>query len=284
MIKLKPFQRIFTIFHISGLNSFVHFDDEPVEKRSLIVLYLPRVINICINLMITYKFLDERYNAFSIVTPKFNLIILVFSNFLAIFENMCKSHISRAILQTLHRTLDHLELSFKIEYPFEKIKGEFYRKTFLVMSIAFVGLLTNIFIHSDVGITQTSCCLMAVMIMYRNIKVLHIIIYIDFVRFSLSCLNEKIANWKCSKFFIQSKMGYSTEKNSDCSAVQQMKLIHMNLWHVSCYVNSFFGWVIVDHLVGTTISLTYSTYWVFLYATRPEGDPINTIRKYIILV
>lgn len=283
MIKLEPLQSYFTFFYIFGLNSFMRFD-QPLAKRSLIVLYLPRVIYICINLIIAYQFLKEKFNTFSIVTPKFNLIILVFSNFLAIFENMCKSHTSRAILQNVQHILDYLEFSFKIEYPFKKIKREFYRNALLAMSIAFAGLLTNIFITSDIGITKTSCFLVVVMVIYRNIKVLHIVLYIDFVRFSLSCLNEKISYLKCRKFLTKRRMGVLVGRKSDHCAIRQMKFIHMKLWYVSCHVNSFFGWVLIDHLVGTTISLTYSTYWVFLYSTRPEGDPINIIRNYINMI
>lgn len=275
MGKLKPFQNYFTIFYLFGLNSVIRVDN-PCEKRSITVLYLPRIINICISSIIAYRFLEEEFDRFSLAKPKFNLILLFCSNYLAVFENMYQSHFSYAILKFLNHTIDHLSVSFRIEYPFKRFKREYHRKALLMLLIAIGGFVLKYFIHSDIGVTNFNSFLMAVSIIFRNIQMFHVTFYIDFIRYSLASLNEKISNWKCKKMYVKRS---TITRTSELFILQQVRAIHMNLWHVSSCVNSLSGWFLVDHLVGMMVTISDAAYWVFLYATRTDGDLIEMMRK-----
>lgn len=287
MFKLIKFQNYFKIFYIFGLNPLVSFHNRH-SKQSLFFayfVYFPRILNVSYNSVVAYFFIEQTITSKSsadFVLIKLLYIDLILSGFVAVFENIFKSHFCRIILQSVHLTIENLELSLKIKFPYVKFKKCLHKIVVLMLLIIIGGLIIKwtIPIPNNAGINNTNYVLWSFSTLFNNIHLFHILFYIYFIKFTLECLNEKLEVLRRKKAFVSTKIINScVNEITSIYLMQQIKLVHLKLWHVSHRVNTIFGWFLVYYFIETTLIATYTIYWMFFYISTTT-NVITLLRKY----
>lgn len=274
MFKLTPIQSYFTIFYIFGLSPFISFRN-PSAKHSLIVLFLPQIINICINLLIAYHFFDNGDTNEDFFLGHFLLIILIFSSLVAIIEKLCHLKFIPIILQVLCYIVNNLETSLQVEFSYNSIKKDF-RCKFISLFVSIIAtLIVRLTFESELGFTRTTDILMALSHCFKYLHMLHVTVYIDFIRLTFEIVGKKIEMMR------NNKVKQPIQRNFDSLHVMRsIKVIHFKLWHISHWLNAFFGWFLVTFMIEASAFTIYAIYWIFLYGNRPDLTTINMLRKY----
>lgn len=274
MFKLKSFQYFFTVLYVLGLNPFVSFEN-PSLRRGFIATYMPRLLSICVYLIIASGFLIHMLTSSGFLTSRTVLVIFDISNLIGHFENIqFNSKYPRVILQTVYSTINYLEMHFQIQYPLNKLHRKFQLKYLMVLALHLGTVLIKYAIRSPFGTSVILDLFMTTSSLLKDFQVFHIMFYIDFMKFSLQSLSRKIIKFKGEKIECS-----TLNDQESLHMLRQVKLVHFKLWNVSFYVNLQFGWFFVVYLLETVMSATNSIYWVFLYVVSGGDNFIYISRK-----
>lgn len=275
MFKLKSFEFFFIILYILGLNPFVSFNNSSVKNVSIAV-YLPRLVNIFVNLLVTCGFFYQILMSSELGLSHLLLIIFNMANFIGQFESIrFNLKFQRVLLQTVYSTINYLEMHILILYPLKKFRNKFHLN-FVILMIHFGSLIIKYFINTTIfRITAITDVLMIISLVLKDLQLIHIIFYIDFIKFSLQSLNKKILKHKSEQI-----NSFCMNDQESLQLTRQIKLVYFKLWHVSYFIDSQFGWFLVACIVETMMSATYAIYRVFLYTSRSDiNNTFVIIRK-----
>lgn len=268
---------MFTIFYIFGLNSYISFN-EPIKKRSIRILYLPRIINFGLpTFVIAYCIYTELFTFQNMLF--FNM--LIYTAYVAFFESII--HVSgsfRGNLQIMCNAINRLEMNLKMKYPLNVIQKSFRRKFTLQIAIILGGYLFKYLIPSEVNISPILDVTLTLTILYKCIHLFHAIIYVDFIKFTLMCMCQKIVMVKSE---VSRKVGdKSMQRNM--RMMRQIKLIHFKLWHIAERVNQQFGWFLTVFPIDAVSTITHSIYWFSIGLTIPNHSTLSSFRKKWLLL
>lgn len=272
MYKLQPLQTYFSAFYMLGFNPFVSFKKTP-RKVSLFAQYFPIIVHIALNIWIIYYLYPRKNRGIFLAHFEFTFTMYSSSNLVPFFEQIFYSNSFPINFQTMSLTVDNLETHLAIKYPFNKIQRNFLKRFVLQLIVNFGGLLIKYYVPTLTKYTWSHYIASATFYFHKYLHLLNILIYIDFIKFALECLSEKIVIVKNEMDYIETR----DEIKNHLHIIQQIKLTHYKLWHIVQRVNKQFGWFLIVYLIeGITIA-AFLFYRVFTVIEISRG--IVAIRK-----
>lgn len=276
MHRLKPFQSYFSIFYVFGLNPFISFNN-PKEKRSKIIELLLRFMNILLSSFVIYMTdLTWRHAKWLAIFRHFMFTFDVCINYIAVFENVINFNATCRILQSISTVTELFAKTFAPNFPYNAMNKTIKWKFLLIMST----VILKFFGHS--GKTAKIVIknfLWTIFDTVTNIHLLHLLFYIEFMKFILIGLSEKISSLSNG-----TRVYWRHENSSEwLYVIHQIKLIHFKLWRIANAVNLMFGWFLLSFMMEQATKFIFYAYYIFHSANSHENHPAGIMwifRKY----
>lgn len=274
MTQLNSFQIYFNVFYLTGLNSFVSFTNKQKRLPKLLIV-LPRLIAILGNAYIAYRECDNfPYNRVYEIFGRFVLICVVIVNLTAIFENLYCVQIVQQILCEISTVIDILKTCLNIECLHKMMEKSLNQKLISHAMVIVLSATIKYYVETINGKNLIFSILWAICNTIKYIHLLHLEFYIEFIRYALKSLSEKLAN----KINDRQLYWYHGQRNELWHDMHYTKSIYLRLWNISQKVNSLFGWFLVICMLETTSTAVYNVYWEFNLLKYAAGRQIP--RKY----
>lgn len=272
--QLNPFQIYFDVFFLFGLNSFVSFTSDHKRLPKLLSA-LPRLIAILGNIYIAYRECDNfPYNRVDDIFGRVALMCVVIVNLTAILENLCSAQTMNQILCEISIVIDILKTCLNIEYTHKVVKKALNQKLVSHMAVIVLGASIKYYVETINGKNLIFSSLWAICNTIKYIHLLHLEFYVEFIRYALSSLSEKLAN----KINDRQIYWYHGQRNELWHDMHYMKAVYLRLCNISQKVSSLFGWFLVVCMLETTTTAVYNVYWEFNLLKYAAGKQIP--RKY----
>ena len=273
--QLKPFQIYYTVFFLFGLNSFISFKNIHKKRCKLITVSL-RLIAISINAYIAYRECkDFEYSVYAHIFGYGVLIFVVCVNFTAIFESFVNQKSMCKILKELSSILKTLETYLNIKYPDQAVNVSLNRKIIIHFTIIVAGTVIKYYVEVANNLDPSISLFWTISNVIKYIHLLHVMFYIDFIKFTLASLSEKLS----SKMNDPQIYWYHGQNNEFLQIMRHIKTVYFKLWNVSQLVNSLFGWFLVVLMFEATTTAIFNVYWSFAFVRFSMSNQIP--RKYI---
>lgn len=276
MHTLKPFQCFFSILYVLGLNPFISFDNLN-RKRSKIIEFFLRFINIVVSSFVIYM-TDKtlRHEKWFVVFRHLTFTFDVWINFIAVFENLSHFNAAYRILQTIATVIELFLATFAANFPYNAMKKTLLWKFLIIMSAVFLKFIGHRGTNPKIVMKNI---LWSIFNTITNFHLLHLLFYIEFMKFILIGLSEKILS-----LTNRTRVHWRHEKTKEClNVIRQIKLIHFKLWRIAHAVNLMFGWFLLSFMMEQATKFIFYAYFIFLTANahRNHSDGIMWIfRKY----
>lgn len=172
-------------------------------------------------------------------------------------------------------------LHYKIEY--EQFRKMFLIKTVLLL-VAYVQSLIPFYLVFISNEYQDLTTIFIKIIQLESvIALIHIIFYIDLLRFHLIHLNLAIQRDSIEQNLIFHKIAVVFRKYTReillSTKYRNYKHVHFYLWNATQKINYFFGWSLTTVFLQTFVDCVFNAYW--LYNTLNKASTVLTvIRKY----
>lgn len=275
--QLKSLQIYFIVFYLFGLNSFVSLSSDQ-KKLCKLLVFLPRIAAILGNVCIVYiecEHLPRDYDGTVLYIFGRSLLITGPTlNLIAIFESLYNVQSVQQILSEISTVIIILKIHLKMEYSHEMLKKSLNRKLAMPLAVITVGSIIKFYVEINTGKRPTISFLWTVSNVFKYIHLFHMLFYIDFIRFALKSLCEKLAN----KMNDRQIFWFHGQRNELWSEMHSMKSVYFRLWNVSQNVNSLFGWFLVVFMLEMASTVVYNVYWE--YVLFKLADDKQVPRKY----
>lgn len=274
MHKLKTFQNYFTILYVLGLNPFISFANIN-KKRSKIISFFLRSLNILVSLLVVFltnvKWQNSKWLiVFGHLTYSYDVCI----NFIAVFENLTNLNATYRILKTLSIVIEMFVTTFGANFPYTAVKKSIKWKFLIIMLAVFLNLIGHLGNNKQKIIENI---LWTYFNTITSVHYMHLLFYIEFMKFILIGLSEKIVSMTC-----QTRVYWRCERTKEwLNLIHQIKLIHFKLWRVAHTVNSLFGWFMLSFMMEQATKFIFYAYYIFTSASKWDGKVIFIIRKYL---
>lgn len=273
--RLKPFQIYYTIFFLFGLNSFVSFANIHKRRSKFIIIPL-RLVVIAVNAYIGCReCMVFEYTRYSHIFGYGVLICVVVVNLVAIVENLYHLQTVCKILQDISWILKALETYLNIKYPYQAVKVSLNRKIAAYSTIIMVATTIKHSYEMFYKLNTAMSIYWSISNAIKFIHLLHVMFYIEFMKFTLTSLSEKLAK----KVNDRQMYWFHGQKNEFLRLMCHMKSVYFKLWNVSQKVNSLFGWFFVALMFESTTTAIYNVYWSFEIARQSARSEVP--RKYL---
>lgn len=273
--KLKPFQIYYTIFFLFGLNSFVSFENIHRKQSKFVVIFL-RLVVISINSYIGYRECEAfEYTRYSHIFGYGVLIFVVVVNLITVFENVYHLQVFYKILQELSSILKTFETYLNIKYPYRAMKHSLNRKIAAYSAILVVTTATKFSYEMFYKLESAMSIYWSISNAIKFIQLIHVVFYIDFVKYALASLSETLAK----KVEDRQIYWFRGEKNEFLRLMCHTKSVYFKLWNVSQKVSSLFGWFFVALMFESTTTAIYNVYWSFEIVRLSRSYEVP--RKYL---
>lgn len=272
--ELKPFQIYFTLFFLFGLNPFVSFANEQ-KRQSKLLIVIPRLVAVLCNISIAYR--ECKNFPLDTVATIFGRLVLVSGavvNLIAIFENLFHAHLVYQIFSEISAVINILRICLNINYSHKLMKKSLNRRLTIHIVIIVLGSTIKFYVETTNGIECTLSVLWTISNVIEYMHLFHLSFYIEFIRFILKSLSEKLADKmiNCQTYW------YHGQNNELWHSLHHMKSVYLKLWNVSQKVNALFGWFLVICMLETTSTAVFNAYWEYDLLTHAAARKLA--RKY----
>lgn len=276
MHSLKPFQSYFSIFYVLGLNPFISFNN-PNQKRSKIVEFFLRFINVVVSSFVIYiTDMTWRHAKWFAIFRYLSFSFDVWINFIAVFENLGNVNATYRILETISTVIELFLATFAANFPYNAMNKTLRWKFLTIMSTVFLKFIGHRGTSPKIIMKNI---LWTIFNTITNSHLLHLIFYIEFMKFILIGLSEKVLS-----LTNQTRVHWRHEKTREwLNVIRQIKLIHFKLWRIAHAVNLMFGWFLLSFMMEQAMKFIFYAYFIFHTANSHENhlDGIIWIfRKY----
>lgn len=271
--QLNPFRTYFIVFYLFGLNSFVSLANDQKKLCKTLVL-LPRIAAVLGNVYIVYL---ERENFPHDIDDIFGRSLLISGpilNLIAIFESLYNSQLVQQILSEISTVINILEIFLKIEYSHKMMKKSLNRKLAMLLAVITMGSIIKFYVETNTGKKPTISVLWTISNVFKYIHLFHLLFYIEFIKFGLESLSEKLAH----KMNDRQIFWFHGQRNELWSEMHSMKSVYLRLWNVSQKVNTLFGWFLVVCMLEMASTVVYNVYWE--YDLLKSASDKQVPRKY----
>lgn len=273
MHKLKTFQNYFTILYVLGLNPYISFANIN-QKRSKIVSFFLRLLNILVSLLVvsltSVKYVNAKwFVAFGYLTFAYDVCI----NFIAVFENLSNLNAIYRILYTISIVIEIFVTTFGANFPYSAIKKSIISKFLIILFTVFLKFIGHLGNNKQKLIQNI---LWTFFNTITSVHFMHLIFYIEFMKFILIGLNEKIVTLTS-----HTHVYWRHEKTKEwLNTFHHIKLIHFKLWRIAYAVNALFGWFLLSFMTEQATKFIFYSYYIFISANKMDGKLIYILRKY----
>lgn len=273
MFKLRPFQRYFTALYVLGLNPFISFT-APNKKRSKFISIFFRSLNILVSLFVVYiTGVKLQFNKSFIVFGHLTFISDVSINFIAVFENLSNLNATYRILQTLSFVIGMFGTTFKSDFPYKAMKKSIIWKFSVIFVTVFLKFMGHYGYAKGRLVQNLSWGIYDAL---TGVHLMHLIFYIEFIKFILAGVSEKVV-----VLTTQKSIYWRCEKTSDwLHVMHRIKLIYFKLWRIAHSANTLFGWFLLSFMMEQATKFIYYSYFTFIYATETHNGVLFILRKY----
>lgn len=204
---------------------------------------------------------ERKYSDSFFMFGYFTIIFGNASNFVGLIENLCNAQTMSQIVRDLSYTVNTIEVSLKIAFPFKRmrksIQCNFLINFFIIIGI-FILKYANFLTKREISLHVSWTILEVV----KLVNLFHLIFYVEFMRFALSCLNEKVM-----KLMSDTNIFWHHETNKEwLCVIRHTKTIYLRVFCISQRANTLFGWFLVAFTIGVTADVIYYTYQLFVHA------------------
>lgn len=271
MLKLRPFQNYFTTLYVLGLNPFISFSDI-TKKRSKIITFFLRSLNVLVSVFVAFKTgFNFQHSKWFFVFAQIVFAYDVCINFIAVFENLKNLNATYRILQILSFVIDMFVTTLDANFPYTVMKKSIKWKFFVILITVLLRFIGH-YGYNQVRLLQN--IMWSIFNVLTGVHLMHLIFYIEFIRFILAGLCEKIA-------MLTSRTRCHKKTKEWLHFMQQVQLIYFNLWRIAHIVNSLFGWFMVSYIIKEATQFIYYAYYIFFYSSKVHKHELYIIRKYI---
>lgn len=257
MGRMKAFRKYLIFFFVFAQDSYI-----PFVNVSKFLVYLPRIVLILVIssfVMVTItaqgriiENLDRgSANMLFIFTLSYSLPAICVA-----FEHWLKPSAIPSICTEISIVSRFMENKLKIPFKINHFERHFMRKMAIIFSTAIFAFVLKFIIKSHTH-SQTVGLLIFVMILLKCIAALHILFYVEFVRFSLESLNSHVSALRTKSIVLH--------VNTMIKHFQDLKYVHFKLRKIISIVNKRFGWIINGLIFESFLHITNAVYWIFLY-------------------
>lgn len=254
-----------------GISPFISFKKCEL-KLPFLSQYLPRVMAMIAGIFIAYCLSDHSLTTFNSTMFYFlmsSFIYIAFCESLSVWRSF---HVTWQIMCLI---ISNMETALQVEYPSKVIERDFWIKFALLISINVIKFIVKIFIDANIGLSWIQDMAIIIIFFYKYIYLLHVIIYIDFIKHTLSGLRRKTAMVKseidCNKRI--------KDAQENIHLMHHIKLIHFKLWHIAQRVNKQFGWFLAAFPIDMVSTSTHSLYWIFVVLGTSNDAIYGALRK-----
>lgn len=167
----------------------------------------------------------------------------------------------------------YIESKMNTPIPVYRFQKQFQKKILLAVTFVLCSEIPRIIIQSPVFKPVMNYCLI-INFVYKLFVMLHVVVYIDLMRFLLFSVNLKLNDVTEMRW----------HRYSVAITFQHIKWIHYNLWKISKMINLQFGWIIVMLMLEYMTYFSACIYWIFLYLENPTNlRQMYFLRKYFLL-
>lgn len=277
------------IFFIFGLSPFVSYDNKRnITSKCLSILI--RLLNISLITCFVFSTLyfvsvNKSFDNMSFqIYTRFTLVCTVCTCLVTFFENLCNLQLARRTFQAMSNTINSLELFFGIQFPYKSlikwIRWKIWLQTFCLFSVAFVKIILikyeDMFVKRDIAYF--------IIHIIKCLQLTHFLFYVDFIKYSLISLNEKIGAFENNRRVLW----LDTGNLNMLFILRHIKHIHSEICHVSRCVNYLFGWFLVIKVIDLCMMTICYGFWIYINIKWTEGDGnlanILTKSKFILKI
>lgn len=265
------------VFFFMGLSAHKHLKKNAGTYTNSMFLKLPVLVHSTVVFSLSMKCIIDIYADKSIkVFGQIDILII----WLYLFGNLVRSVLllregfiyhshTKNILVVLEQLQHYILHHLKYKIPNQSFTKKYMRKCLMSMGlnlqflvIYFVQCILDHWINS-IGSP------IRIVHLLSELALLHMIFYIDLLRFHFTQLNGAIQinmSWKYGK-----NVSRSTNIISFCRQLLHYKTIHFRLYEVAERVSEIFGCSLIVVLFEHFLCITYSMYWLFEEVNRKSS-------------
>lgn len=283
MVSFSDFKYFYRIFFILGQAPY-YPRHERNQLQTKILMRLPVILLAILSLLCTATFFQKEPH--KILKDK-SLILYVLTfiefvpNFVVIIENFARHSLAcNSLNNKIYYVYNFMEIKMKMKFQKTKFNTECvwdFCKCISMISFTHIMRMFLLFVFD----LKTEI-IIYIMQFYKTWAILHIMFYVNLLRFTLVSINDGIQ-----------KMDYGAIVpsqiilNVDCKRSHQLKTVllsrirftYLKLWEANRMFNFEFGWTIIAIILEAVISATNAFFGTFLYFDDWEKFTYYTIRK-----
>lgn len=260
------------IFYLLGQNSYNPRLSSIQTKWSRFVNFLPSILSILTNFILTIVGITYRYNyedfyeqtdsvvTYILMSLQFTTNLVMMLQSIRYASKVCIIYEKMELVRK--QTADNLRFTIEFE-PFERR----YRRNLFLIGIIYTVTVIIKFIFPS---TKTHIVVQTVQILqlaYTLTDNLHALFYIEllvhFLQATTRCVHGYANHIEHRRIYYPTIRMY--EQGMALANLRYIKRIYYQLFDISLLINKRFGWSLVALFVMNFVELAYSSYWVFLY-------------------
>lgn len=198
-------------------------------------------------------------------------------------QSLFYNQVLRDVLQNFENmeTFFACNLHYRISYTtFER---QFFRKTIIIFAGYAQSMLPHILGYAIFSKLDKTSVLIKIMQIESTIIIIHMMFYIDVLRFHLSELNKAIERDGGAQNTIQNNIMVvykkSTKETLVANKIKNYKHVHYRLWNANQQINYIFGWSLTAVFLQTFVDCVYNAYWQYT-SFNWDVDFVSMIRKW----
>lgn len=276
----KYFQKCIFIFHLLGQNSY----DLRANKFSAWLHYIPRVsyVLLTIGLIVRHCLFDGYLKEPEALVLYLILAIAFAINALVFLESFVVPNGVRKLNFAYQNATDYLEQKMYVKIDYELFKRSFQCHVKIVFW-TFLLTLTIKMIFAFNGDARYIEFVIVFFYYLKHFASTHILFHVEFVHFLMQTINMEF-----NPMTNQNEFMVKTTQPKTIESLQilcHLKCIHLRMWKIIQIHNTRFGWILIALMLATTLDITYSSYWIWIFIHNTCHEHINLfMRKYVFCI
>lgn len=272
MFRIRPLKNYFLCFFLFGLNSYIPF--RPQKSRAKFILLLPRIV--CVFFIIStafkcFQFLRRFYST----TPNVHIayMSILLGNTVSVAESVIHSALIKNILQSLNRTIDHLELVMNISVKIRNLAKNYRLKLIVVAVVNIIAISCRIEIIMNVNQVDILISIGSVLLVLTS---LHAILVLDLVGLLLFSINDHL-----NSIASETSSSFPMDPNKIIRILRNVKTVHFKLWEISRSIERRFGWFMLVYTLDLGVLVIGFVFGIYVLVST-SGVSMIIIRKHSI--
>lgn len=239
MCRIQELKNTFILFYLFGQTTYIPFKNQNKKFLSIFsfaVKIFPAIVTIMsiIAMFITPNIypIEKENIHIDIIFQNFE-IFMCFSNIFGTYLKIIDSFSSQSLLESFSNSIKYFETQLHITISLSQLERKYRRMILLTPLFHSIYLIFKAV--SGFYSNSISYLIFKVAILFKDIAVLHMTLYIELIGVIISSLNEKI-----NKILVD-----ECDDRDTVYLLRQFKWIHLKLLKIVKMFNDKFGWILI---------------------------------------